>query len=150
MRTSSPEKDLAGFLSKYTPEIAAVARAARVKLCKRLPGAVEMVYDNYNALVIGFGPTERTSDAVFSIALYPRWVTLFFLNGAKLKDPDKQLRGSGKQVRHIRLDGATDLDAPAVRSLMTEAIQRAGTPFDAGAHHRLIIKSVSEKQRPRQ
>jgi len=47
----------------------------------RLPGAVELVYDNHNALAIGFGPTERASDAVFSIALFPRWVSLFFLRG---------------------------------------------------------------------
>jgi hypothetical protein len=40
---------------------------ALAKMRARLPGAVELVYDNYNALAIGFGPTERTSEAVFSI-----------------------------------------------------------------------------------
>jgi hypothetical protein len=37
----------------------------------------ELVYDNYNALAIGFGQTERVSDVIFSIAVYPRWVGLF-------------------------------------------------------------------------
>ena len=42
------------FLAKYTPEIRRVARAALAKMRKRLPGAVHLVYDNYNALVITF------------------------------------------------------------------------------------------------
>jgi len=43
----------------------------------KFPRANVLVYDNYNALAIGFGPTERASDAVFSIAPFPRWVSLF-------------------------------------------------------------------------
>jgi len=68
---------------------------------KKFPRAEVMVYYNY-ALAIGFGPSERASDAVFSIVLYPRWVNLFFLQGAGLPDPHKLLKGSGKLVRSIR------------------------------------------------
>ena len=50
------------FLDAYTPEIAAIAREALAKLRKRLPHAIEMVYDNYNALACGFGPDERVSE----------------------------------------------------------------------------------------
>jgi hypothetical protein len=46
-----------------------------VILRKRIPGAaVEMVYDNYNGLVIGFGPNDKPSLAIFSIVVFPRWV----------------------------------------------------------------------------
>lgn len=62
--------------------------------------------NSYNALAIGFGPTERTSDVIFSIALYPRWVSLFFFHGVGLPDPQKLLKGSGKTVRHIVLESA--------------------------------------------
>jgi hypothetical protein len=131
-------------MARYTPEIRSVAKAALKKMRERVPGAIELVYDNYNALVIGFGPTERASDAVFSIVLYPRWVTLFFLKGAKLRDPRKLLKGSGKFVRHIVLQSADDLDAPDVRALMTQALN--GMTFEK---RRLVIKSISKKQRPR-
>src|SRR5260370_2890012 len=131
-------------MANYSPEIRGVATAALRKMRERLPGAIELVYDNYNALVIAFGPTERAGDAMFSIALYPRWVTLFFLGGAKLHDPRKILKGSGKIVRHIVLRSADDLDAPAVRALMTQALN--GRTFE---ERRLVIKSVSKKQRPR-
>ena len=66
------EAQIASFLAKYTPEIEAFAKAARARMRARLPGATELVYDNYNALAIGYGPSERASEAVFSIAVFPR------------------------------------------------------------------------------
>src|SRR2546428_245586 len=92
----SPERQFVAFMAKYGPDIRRLAEEALVKMPLLVPGAVEMVYDNYNALVIGFGPTERASEAIFSIVLYPCWVTLFFLRGATLPDPQKLLRGSGQ------------------------------------------------------
>jgi len=146
----SPETELAGFIAKYTPEIGALARAALDRMRARLPGAIELVYDNYNALAIGFGPTERTSDAIFSIALYPRWVSLFFLQGGPgLPDPHKMLQGSGKQVRHIVLREVEVLDQPAVQDLIAVALARATKPIDGKGTGRIVIKSISEKQRPR-
>jgi hypothetical protein len=145
----SSEKQLAGFIAKYTPEIGALAQAALTKMRARVPGAIELVYDNYNALAVGFGPTERASDAVFSIALYPRWVSLFFMRGANLPDPQKLLQGSGKTVRHIVLDDATALDKPAVRALIAQALDRAAKPLDVTSPGRIVIKSISAKQRPR-
>src|ERR1035438_5289629 len=140
-KDDSPEIQLDGFLDKYTPAIAALARACLAKMRARLPGAVQLVYDNYNALAIGFGPSERASEAIFSIALYPRWVTLFFLQGAGLPDPRRLLKGSGKVVRHIVLASAADLDLPAIQDLMAQALQRAEASIDPAAPGRLVITS---------
>ena len=146
----NPEKQLAAFMAKFTPEVEALAEAALAKMRARFPNAVQMVYDNYNFLIIGFGPTERASEAIFSIALFARGVNLFFLQAAsKLPDPKRLLNGSGKHARHIRLENAAVLDRPAVKALMSRAIKRAAVPFDATAPGRLIIKSISAKQRPR-
>src|SRR5262245_35671270 len=149
MSNKAPEEQLAGFIAKYTPEIGDMARAALAKMRARLHGAIELVYDNYNALAIGFSPTERASDVIFSIALYPRWVSLFFFRGADLPDPQKLLKGSGKQVRHIILESAADLDKPAVKALMERALERSAKPISGAAPGRIIIKSISAKQRPR-
>jgi hypothetical protein len=147
--TDSPEAQLEGFLAKYTPEIAGLAKAALVKMRKRLPGAVEMVYDNYNALVIGFCPGERPSEAIFSIALYPRWVNLFFLQGRGLRDPGKRLKGSGNRVRRIVLDSAGTLDDPVVVALMEEAMEGAIVRIDPRGKRRLLIRAIAPKQRSR-
>jgi hypothetical protein len=147
---ASPAKQLDSFLDKFTPEIAAQAREALRRMRASLPGAQELVYDNYNALAIGFSPTERASDALFSIALYPRWVSLFFLlNGIRLRDPEGFLSGSGNKVRHIKLDNGAMIDDPAVQDLIAQALEIAGDPLDPTQPRRLIIKSVSPKQRPR-
>ena len=149
MPAALPAEQLDRFIARYTPEIAERARDVLAAMRARVPGAVELVYDNYNALVIGFGPTERPSDALFSIALYPRWINLYFLNGAQLPDPDGVLVGSGKQVRRVLLEGVHTLDLPAVQRVMAIAMDAAQTPFDARAPCRIIIKSISAKQRPR-
>src|SRR5215470_13852530 len=143
------KQQLASFIAKFTPEIASRTEAILAKMRKQYPTALELVYDNYNALAIGFGPTERASEAIFSIAVFPRWVSLFFLQAKVIPDPDKRLQGSGNVAKHIRLPSVAMLDDPSVQALMREAAARAAVPFDAKGKHRLIIKSVSAKQRPR-
>jgi hypothetical protein len=120
------------------------------KLRQLVPNAVEMVYDNYNALIVGFCPGMRPSEAILSIALMPRWITLCFLQGRGLPDPEKRLRGDGNIVRSVRLEnGAKTLDQPDVRTLIGEALQRAKVPIPARQKRQFLIKSVSAKQRPR-
>ena len=145
----TPAQQWAGFLSKYNPAIAAVAKAAVARLRRYVPGAVELVYDNYNALVVGFGPTERASEAILSIALYPRWVTLFFLQGERLSDPARRLQGTGKRVRHIVVSDVAILDEPAVRRLIRQAVETAPRQVDVKGRRRMVIRSVSARQRPR-
>jgi hypothetical protein len=146
---ANPKKQLDLFLARYNPKIASLARRALAKLRKRLIGSLEMVYDNYYALVIGFVPNERPSDAIFSIALYPDHVSLCFLQGAGIPDPHGRLLGSGNVARHVRLESAATLDDAEIVSLMNAALHRAKVPLDPKQRRRLIIKSVSAKQRPR-
>ena len=146
---ASPATQLAGFIAKFAPDIAARIKAVRAKMRRRLPHAHELVYDNYNFFVIGYGPTERPSEAVFSVAAHARGVALCFLNGARLPDLQKLLRGEGSQVRSIRLPDAATLDHPAVQALIAAAIARMAVSFDPATRSRLIIRSISAKQRPR-
>jgi hypothetical protein len=145
----SPARQLADFLGKFDPKVATLARAALSKLRNRLPGAFELVYDNYNALAIAFSPTDTSSAAIFSIAVYPRWVSLFFAQGARLRDPKSLLKGSGNKMRHIVLASPDDIQSPDVEALISQALKLAGTPLDARRRRRLIIKSIAAKQRAR-
>jgi hypothetical protein len=144
-----PQAELDGFLAKFAPEVEAQAHDLIARMRARLPGATILVYDNYNALAIGFGATGKVSRAVLSLAVFPRWVTLCFLFGAGLNDPHGLLKGKGSQVRHIRLADPALLDDPRVQALVDEAVGRSEPPFDPTAGQRLVIKSVSAKQRPR-
>jgi hypothetical protein len=114
-----------------------------------MPTAIELVYDNYNALAIGFGPSERTSEAIVSIAVYARGVNLYFLYGAHLSDPDRLLEGNGNRGRFIRLPTAARLQDPGVKALLNRAIADSDPPLPRTGRTRTIVKSVSAKQRPR-
>ena len=142
-------KELEKFIDRFSPEIAALTRAVLAKMRERVPGATEMIYDNYNALVIGFGPSERASEAIFSIAVYPRWINLFFLQGAALPDPKKILKGNGKIVRSIRITDLSDLDQRDVRDMMKVAMKAAEVKIDPKGEGRVVLRSISAKQRPR-
>ena len=149
-RMTTPQAQFRAFLAKYEPVVASDARRALTKTRALVPGAVEMVYDNYNALVVGFGPSERASEAVISLAIFPRWVTLCFIqNGPDIPDPERLLKGSGNVVRHVRLASADDLDKPAIKTLIRGALKLADVPIKKSATRRMIIKSISAKQRPR-
>ncbi len=140
---AAAQKQLDQFLAKYTPEIEAIAREALRRLRLRIPGAAELVYDNYNALAIGFGSTERVSDVVLSIALYPRWVSLFFLQGATLPDPHGILKGNGNVVRHVVLETPADVDDPAIVELIETALERCrnagGSEGEAAPRHQVRL-----------
>jgi len=142
------EAELESFIAKFTDQVAGEIRAARAEMRRRLPGAFELVYDNYNALAIGYGPNEKTGQAVFSLACFPRRVSLCFIRGAALEDPEGLLSGGGAQVRFLPLDEPRVLDSPGVRALWDQALAKASAPVGASPG-RTIIKSISAKQRPR-
>jgi len=144
-----PQAQLDGFIDKFTPEVALLTRKLLDKMKARVPGATIMVYDNYNALAIGFGPSDRAGKAVLSLAVMPRWVTLCFLFGAGMPDPHRLLNGSGSRVRHVRLHAAEDFDDPRVQDLLAAALDRSEPPINPTREQQLIIKSISGKQRPR-
>ncbi|MBY0583068.1 MAG: DUF1801 domain-containing protein [Sphingomonas sp.] len=143
------QAQLDGFIDKFTPDVAALTRALLARARAQLPGATIPVYDNYNALAIGFGATDRVKDVIFSLAVMPRWVTLCFTWGTRLDDPAGLLGGSGNQVRHLRLHSADAWDSPDVQAFLAQALARADRPIDPNDAGGLVIKSISAKQRPR-
>ena len=145
----SPAQQLAAFIAKFDPAIASLVRAARSALRKRLPTAIEQVYDNYNFLAIGYSSTERASDCVVSLACGANGVSLSFYYGATLSDPDGVLLGSGNQNRFVRLESTRTLAEPAVERLIAAALAQAKTPMPESGKTRTIVKSISAKQRPR-
>ncbi len=149
MRSATPEVQLEGFIKKFDLQNQALIRSARKTLRKLLPTANELVYDNYNFFVIGYCSTERSSDCIVSIAAASNGVGLSFYYGATLPDPHKVLLGSGKQNRFVRLESSTTLVRPEVADLISAAVAQAKTSLPESGRGKLIVRSISEKQRPR-
>ena len=146
---ANAERQLGTFIRKFDPTDQQLIRAIRSALRQRFPTANELVYDNYNFFVIGYSPTERPSDAIVSMAARANGVGLCFIHGAKLSDPKQVLLGSGSQTRFIRIDSPQVLQRPEVKALVVAAIAQAQVPLPVGGRGKLIIRSVSAKQRPR-
>jgi hypothetical protein len=143
------ESQIAEFIARYTPQIAGDIVACRMHLRALFPRGYELVFDNYNALVFGIAPSEKSGDSFISIAAYPRWVTLFFLYGATLADPQELLEGAGTQVRGIRLAAPADFDKPAVRALIAQACAPVAEALALAPPLHTVIKTVAAKQRAR-
>ena len=143
------EHQLQSFIEKFDSKHQAAIRGARKILQKRLPTANELVWDNYNFFVIGYSATERPSDSIVSIAAAANGVGLAFYHGADLPDPHKILQGSGVQNRFVRLESAETLNRPEVKELINAAEELAGKPFPSSGGGKVIIRSISAKQKPR-
>jgi hypothetical protein len=148
-KISDAETQLGQFIAKFESAHQALIRATRRILQRRFPTANELVYDNYNFFVIGYASTERPSDAFLSIAAAANGVGLCFIRGASLPDPQKLLTGSGKQTRFLRIPAVEVLKGPEVQALLGLAADQSKVPLPAAGRGRLIIRSVSAKQRPR-
>ena len=143
------EAQLKSFIDKFSPEHQRLIRSVRKGLRTRFPTATELAYDNYNFFVIGFGPTERPSEAIISLVAGANGVSICFIQGAKLPDPTKILRGEGNQIRSIGVDPPSGAHTARCRSAVRAAVARSKAAFPERVAQKLIIRSVSAKQRPR-
>lgn len=143
------ESEVIRFIDKFEPSLAKLVKSARSVLRKRYPTAIELVYDNYNALAIGYSTTDRTSDVIMSLAVYARGLNLYFMYGRSLNDPKKLLQGNGSQGAFVRLNSVANLDDAGVKALIKEAVLQAKPPLAKVGGGYTIVKSVSAKQRPR-
>jgi hypothetical protein len=144
-------KELRQFLKPYHPDVVAVAAAARSLVFAEAPSATELVYDAYNAVAMGYSFTGRPGDAFCHIAVYSQWVNLGFNRGAELPDPDGLLVGSGRLIRHLRVQSLSDLGRPFIRGFVRAAIAAAkgrSESVSAGVEiPKSVVRAVYPKRR---
>lgn len=120
-------------------------------ILQEVPLAYELLYDAYNTVSMAYSYSEDLNDAFCHVAAYTLHVNLGFNRGADLADPNGVLQGSGKRIRHVRIESAEDLASPYVRDFIRRAAAQVdaavpSSPADDGAP-RSIVKSVSDKKR---
>jgi hypothetical protein len=132
--------ELDRIIAKQAPAMVKLTKDVLAKLRPRFPGAVELVYDRPRGMVLGFCADEHASNVINSIAVYSKWINLYFFEGDTLPDPEGLLRGEGGVVRNIKVTTADDLDRPAVKALMAEALRRAQPKLNPKAKRRVVIR----------
>jgi hypothetical protein len=117
--------ELLEFLSAYDAKIATLALAVRPFVLTEVPNASESIYDAYNAVAMGYSFTGRLKESFCHVAVYSKHVNLGFNRGADLADPRGLLQGTGKQVRHVTIREATDLNNGAMKTFLRAAVKNA-------------------------
>src|ERR1700728_1241583 len=145
MRPPIPE--LLGFLSAYDQSIVELALAVRALMLEEAPSAIETIYDAYSAVAMGYSFTGRLKDGFCHIAVYTAHVNLGFNRGADLPDPQSVLQGSGKQVRHIKIQSLDDLEKPWLRRYIRAAIRQLGGPLALAVEGHSMVKAIYAKKR---
>lgn len=146
-RQPSSSAQFSAFLSRFPPEIVALVKRCLPKLRRAIPCPYQLVYDYSNSLVMAFSMSERGYEAIVAMAIFPRWVRLYF--DKSLPDPKGLLEGSGTKVRSVTIRAASDLDHEDIQALIKAAIERSGVTFPQTRSTRMVIKSKPKKQRPR-
>ncbi len=116
-----PTKDLVKFLSPFPDEVKETTLWLREFVWDLYPNSNELIYDNYNALAIGFSTSDTAADAFCSIAVYSKYVNFGFNRGSEISDPDKILSGNGSLYRYIRVKNKNDFPQKYIKKLLQEA-----------------------------
>ena len=143
-------KDLLKFLEAFPLESREIALSLRDWVWDLYPKCNELIYDNYNFLAFGWGPTDRMSDIFCSIAVGTRGVIFGFMWGVKLDDPKALLAGGGNQFRSLRVPDIKKFPKTDVKNLLKQAYELSvdrlkGRPRSPNGL--TITKSISKKQR---
>ena len=134
---------LTEFLYEYVPPTQSLALGARTLVLSELAPCHEYIFKMRSKMVMLYGPTKRViADAICSINVLARHVTLVFHHGARLRDPDALLRGGGKRMRHVVLKTQADLDSAALRRLIREARRQAGVKRPRGTSSADVVTRI--------
>jgi len=115
-------KDLLKFLKPFNDDITEIALWLREFVWDLYPGSNELIYDNYNALAVGWSPTDRVGHTFCSIAVGSnKYVHFGFYWGSEIADPEKMLLGKGNQYRYILVNNKNNFTKTYIKKLLKEA-----------------------------
>lgn len=138
------------FLRPYDGNVVDLAFRCRALILEEVPLAYELLYDSYNAVSAAYSYSEHLRDAFCHVAIYTQHVNLGFNQGTDLEDPNGFLQGSGKKIRHLRIESTEDLEQPHVRDFIRKAAAQRNQGVSSSTEEmesRSIVKSVSENKR---
>jgi hypothetical protein len=107
-------------------EVVKIALAARKAVLKTAGKCSELIYETY-CVSNAFTFTGKQGQGFIHIATYAGHVNLGFDRGTELDDPEEKLEGTGKRIRHIRLNSIADVRDDAVIQLIAQAVSQGRT-----------------------
>lgn len=112
---ASPAREIDDFLCACTPRARRLVEAARRRIRRVVPAAVEKLRP-------GWGLIGYNAPAYFTFIAPARdTVRIGFEWGVMLPDPARLLEGTGSQVRYVTIRSTRDLASPALGALFITA-----------------------------
>jgi hypothetical protein len=147
-------KDLLKFLAPFPGEIRETALWLREFVWDLYPKANELIYDNYNAVALGWSPTDKVGHTFCSIAVGRSSFNVHFgfYWGSEISDPRNILLGQGNQYRYILVKDRSEFPKVYIKKLMKEAYANSLAKVKDKkqiVHGKTITKSVSATKRKR-
>jgi hypothetical protein len=118
-----PETSLAPagtLIKQYDSEIQELINAARSTLRAAFPDAEETTDAKARILGYCYGPGYKGT--VATLILSKTGVKIGIPYGASLRDPAHLLAGKGRIHRHVAVTQPAELNAPALKALLTEVL----------------------------
>lgn len=144
--------DLLKFLKPFSKEAKDIFLWLREFVWKMFPEANELIYDNYNALAIGWSVDDKMGNTFCTMAIFRtnQNVHFGFYRGHELADTEKILLGKGNQYRYVLVNSTKDFPKSYLQKLMVDAYANALARMKNKATDikgLTITKSVSAKKR---
>jgi hypothetical protein len=109
------------FFASATPAVQALCLHLLRLVREELPGSEEIVFEGWKNVSFGTGHSRSDKDLILYIAPLKDSVNLGFYRGTALPDVDQLLKGTGKQLRHVKFKAGEALAEAQVRTLIREA-----------------------------
>ncbi len=123
MSAPSTELILRELMQDRPEHVVRTALAARNAVLKLAGECSELIYETY-CISNAFTFTGKQGQGFIHIATYAKHVNLGFDRGTELEDPEELLLGTGRLIRHIRLNGVSDMKRREVAKLIHGAVQQ--------------------------
>ena len=145
-------RDLLKFLKPFDNEIHEIVIWLRDFIWDLYPDSNELIYDNYNALAVGWSPTDKVGHTFCSIAVgrTSKNIHFGFYWGNELSDPEKKLLGQGNQYRYILVKSRSGFPKAYIKKLIKEAYVNSMAKVKDKTQlmqGNTITKSISAKKR---
>ncbi len=116
------------LLRGRSPKVCQWTKALRRLVRSAVPGCSERVYMGWRVIMysrgkISLGKPVPMSTMFCGIMPLKDSVSLYFLQGAKLPDPDGLLAGTGKGMRHVKIRDWKQIRPTANKKLVRAAYQ---------------------------
>lgn len=119
MATNQP--NFLELLTQTSDKISQICTKLRSLITKIDPQSIEIVCPRQHIAGYGVGPKKMTEHYVY-LAPQLHHVNLGFYRGALLNDETNMLKGTGKQMRHIKISKLEQIDNPEIINLIEESI----------------------------